>query len=219
MVDNIIAASQRLLTLKEGHLPLLQECLAADSGKIFEVDFLAWAAVNRSISNLDGFLSVTQQGNYILANSIVRLQLDTVLRFFSVHLVDAPHAHAMRILKGESLKNIKDRQNEKMTDAYLCKTFAEKESLPWITTVYKQTSGYIHLSNKHIFSLFTSAEEGIDSRTISLFCGDGGNSTIPEEFKLETLQCMEHVTHLLLRYIQGWVETKKSAAKNIDPLP
>jgi hypothetical protein len=213
MTDNIQSATQRIRELKKQHLPLLQECLKADGGKIFGVDFLAWAAINRSMSNIDGFLSIVEQQNYILANSILRLQLDTILRFFSIHLVDAPHDFAIRILKGESLKNIKDKQGQKMTDRYLCEKFSEKEDLPWVVTVYERSSGYIHLSDKHIFSLFTDAKEGDDFNTIGLFCGDGGNTAIPKEFKLETIQCMEHITQLILKYIYGWACTKKNPIK------
>lgn len=213
MTDDIQAATQRLLALKEQHLPLLHECLKADGGNIYGVDFLAWAAVSRSISNLDGFLSMAEQGNFVLANSIVRLQLDTVLRFFSIHLVDAPHDHAMRIFKGESVKDMKDRNNNKMTDRYLCDTFAEKENLAWIKTVYEHTSGYIHLSNKHVFALFTGTEESNGNKAFGLFCGDSGKTTIPEEFKLETIECMEHITQLVLKYVHGWVETKKNPPK------
>jgi hypothetical protein len=213
MTDNIQTATQRICELKKQHLPLLQECLKADDGKVFGVDFLAWAAINRSMSNIDGFLSIIGQQNYILANSILRLQLDTILRFFAIHLVDAPHDFALRILKGESLKNIKDKQGQKMTDRYLCERFAEKENLAWVVTVYERSSGYIHLSDKHIFSVFSDfkdAKEGDNFNTINLLCGDGGNKAIPEEFKLETIQCMQQITKLILKYVYGWACTKKN---------
>ncbi len=130
----------------------------------------------------------------MLANSIIRLQLDTILRFFAVHLVDAPHDLATRIVEGESLRDVKDRKNNKMTDRYLCDTFSETEKMPWVKTVYERSSGYIHLSNKHILTLFTGTEEENGNKSFGLFCGDSGNTTIPEEFKLETIECMEHIS-------------------------
>jgi hypothetical protein len=213
MTDDIQAAAQKLRALKEQHLPLLQECLKADGGKIFGVDFLAWAAISRSISNIDGFLSMVEQNNYVLANSIIRLQLDTILRFFSVHLVNTPHDHAMRILKGEKINKIKDRNNKQMTDRHLYETFAAVEKLDWVKSVYERSSGYIHLSKNHIFSLFTEVRESVDDRTVGLVCGDGGNAAIPHGLKIESIECMAHITQLILKYIHGWVETKKNPIK------
>lgn len=208
-MDNIKLAIQKLSLLKERHLPLLHEGLKVGGGKIFSVDFLAWAAISRSISNIDGFLAMVEQGNYILANSIIRLQLDTILRFFSIHLVESPHDLATEIMKGQSLRDIKDIKSNKMTDRYLCDTFAAAEKLEWIKDVYERSSGYIHLSDKHIYTLFAGAKETDVYLSVELVCGSNGNATVPEELKVETIECMQHITQLILKYVSGWVETKK----------
>jgi hypothetical protein len=113
------------------------------------VDILAVAALDRSISNIKGFCCLVLENNSLLANSIVRLQLDTLTRFSSIYLVSEPHDLAHNILKGVELKKLKDRSNKEMTDRYLCEQLNLKENIDWMYKIYKDGCGFVHLRACH----------------------------------------------------------------------
>ncbi len=55
----------------------------------------------------------------------------------------------MKVFGGTPIKKIEDKGGKFMTDGYLAGKLNEK--YPWVLNVYKKTSGYIHLSETHIF--------------------------------------------------------------------
>lgn len=192
--------------MRDTHIASIKAAIEADNKNIFPVDFLAIAATNRAISNIDGFIQSIDTKNFMLSGTLVRLHLDTLLRFFSIHLVKDPHSLARSILAGEKLRKIKDSDNKNMADAYLRKKFIEREpEEDWINGCYEETSGFVHLSEKHIFS--TIGIENEDENTIRATI-DGSGIDVPTESKIEATQCMAHISKLIIKYIDGWGVTK-----------
>lgn len=184
-------------------------CLAADNGNMFTTDLLANAAINRSMSNINGFAAAFKSDNYILASSIIRLQLDTLLRFYALHLVDKPEQLSSDILQGKELRKIKDRDNQLLTDSYLCKKFAQANNMPWVIEVYKGTSGYIHLSQRHVYVTLNTRDGHENEFQMTI---NGKAEHVPEMIKKAALECMLHVSQLLVEHIYGWVLTKRNFA-------
>jgi hypothetical protein len=83
------------------------------------------AALHRSISLVHGFCTLIPD-NYISAASLVRLRLDSTLRFSALSLVADPEEFAKRVSSGEQINKLKDRDSERMTDAYLVKKLNEQ---------------------------------------------------------------------------------------------
>jgi hypothetical protein len=129
--------------------------LEADGSKLFPLDLLAVAALNRSLSNSSAFTQLVRSENYLTAASLVRRQLDTFLRFFAAYQVSDPHEFAISVLAGTEVRKLKDRSGSFMTDRHLVESVAPE--FPWVPSVYKATSGFIHLSDKHIYSTIQSA--------------------------------------------------------------
>lgn len=190
------------------HLHVMQLCITADNSNMFTTDLLAGAAINRSLSNIQGFIAMMRNNNYLLAGSIVRLQLDTLLRFFALHLVEKPASLADEILSGKKLSKMRCKEGHHLTDAYLCKKFTETENLPWVMTVYERTSGLIHLSRGHI-AITMHSEKNDPERMLRLTIGEKAN-IVSYEDQEELTQCIIHITELIITYIYGWVKTKES---------
>ena len=76
------------------------------------------AALHRSISLVRGFCALIPD-NYISAASLVRLQLDSTLRFSALSFVADPEDFAKKVSSGERINKLEDREGERMTDAYL----------------------------------------------------------------------------------------------------
>lgn len=188
--------------MRDRHLNLGKAMLEADGHKLFSLDFLAVAALNRSLSNSSAFTQLVRVQNYLVAASLVRLQLDTFLRFFASYLVSDPHEFATSVLAGTEVRKSKDRSGALLTDRYLVDSVASE--FPWAPSVYKSTSGFIHLSDKHIYSAIQSVH---DDGTLSMHIGSDP-SRFPDELWVEMADGFIAATDALFRYLEGWVFTK-----------
>ena len=184
-------------------MELTQLMMKADGGKMFQLDIYALGCIKRSLAHCKGFATLIATKNLTCAGAIVRMQLDTLLRFYAAFLVDRPHDFASDVLGGEPVKNIKDHRGNKMHDAYLVECLSIQH--PWLKEVYKQTSGYVHFSAKHIFASMHSLDE--ENRMIYFQIG---SDDVPraEEFYQEAIDAFHRITVIFLDHIEGWVLTK-----------
>lgn len=179
--------------------------LNADSGKFYNLDFLHLAGIHRSLSNISAFIQLMDGGNYFAAIPFLRMQIDTVLRFHASRIVDDPQEFSQKVLEGISVRKLKDRSGKNMTDRYLVESLACKE--PWLTAVYESGSGFVHLSNKHMFGLFGNE---IDEGGFSLLIGPT-HPNIPEHMKAEAFAAMAHISELIMHFASGWLREKSKA--------
>jgi hypothetical protein len=183
----------------------------ADGGNVYPVDLLAKAVLHRSTNLVRGFTTLIEQGNFICAAPLLRLQLDNCLRFYAVFVVEDPHDFAIEVLKGTPVRKQKDKTGSLMTDAYLVKQL--NQIYPWISRVYERTSGYVHLSDAHILNTFASrTPEEEKQRMQRLVIGAGDCFENGELYKEATTAFIE-ATQVLFNYIIGWVKTKESPPK------
>lgn len=71
-----------------------------------------------------------------------------------------------------------------MPDSYLMETPSYR--LPWIKSVYDNTSGFIHLSEKHIHSTFKLKEAG--KRTVQSIIVKHYNESVSDEDRFEAIE-------------------------------
>jgi hypothetical protein len=204
-VQDALAA---LTPLLDRHREVASAMLSVDDGHLYSLDILAMAAVNRSMAHIAGFRQMVEAWNFICAASILRLQLDTALRFAAAWLAPDPHALAHEVLKGTSIRAQKDRTGHRMTDAYLVSVLAKDD--PWIPNVYKQTSGYIHLSEKHIFNSVTKVgDDGAFEMKMS-----PDDVVITDDLYIESVRAFQAASEVFLRYLEGWVFTKANPGRS-----
>lgn len=113
--------------------------------------------LNRSLSLIYGFDTLLTSANFVGALHLVRPHLDNYLRLSASWLVENSHDFAKDFGEGMNIRNIKDRNGKKMTDAYV-KEKATAE-FPWIENLYNETSGFIHFINKHIMNATSLSSE------------------------------------------------------------
>jgi hypothetical protein len=74
------------------------------------LSIIIWAMLNRSIANVQGFIDAIKQRNFLLIPSILRLQLDSLIRLFAFNLVSNPYDLAEKVwIKKKEFSEIKDR--------------------------------------------------------------------------------------------------------------
>lgn len=204
--ESLQASLEALSALEGPHLQLGKKMFEAFGGALYGMDLLAAGALNRSKAHIAGFRTLIDAKNLICAGALLRLQLDTAMRFFAAFLVERPHDFAIAILRGEKVRDLKDRSGKRMTDAYLSQKLGEEYE--WVPRVYERTSGYVHLSSTHLMSaLSPSGGANPDDRrfTVKISAED---KPLPEAIYVETSDAFRAATDIFLRYVHGWVFTK-----------
>ena len=80
------------------------------------------AVFNRSISLISGFCLLIRNDNFICAARLIRLQLDSAIRFYAFFLNQKSDEIFTKFMNGEKLSGIKDSlTGKRFTDDYLFK--------------------------------------------------------------------------------------------------
>ena len=187
---------------------LIEIATKLNSGKFYPLDFLSNAVINRSLKLIFGFTTLLKDENFIAASHLVRCHLDNIIRFSASWLVEDPHDFATKVIDGVKIDSLKDKKGELMKDWYLRNLL--NDEYPWITNVYKESSGYIHFSSKHIFSTIHSLDS--ENRTMQ-FSFSKKDVDIDMTLKIEVVHCMGEITDILLDYLNGWKYTKENPDK------
>ena len=201
--EKISASLDGLDKRRNNLLKLGKTMLEAYGGAMYPVDLLAMGALKRTISTIAGFKLLIESSNMVCARTILRVQIDTALRFYSVFIVDDPHSYSLKILSGKQINHIKDSSGQKMRDAYLVQKLAEEYQ--WLPTVYKNLSGYIHFSSSHLFHPVQQTDN--DSRSME-FAIQEEDTKFPEFSWVEVIDCFNESIDIFVKYLEGWIFTK-----------
>ena len=203
MIEELLV---ELETLNKAHLDEASAVMKAGGGALFPFDFLTLGVLNRSMSLTSGFVTLHRAGNYVAAVTLVRPQLDTFLRYAAGWLVDDPHAFATAIGCGIPVRKQKTLDGTTMTDRFLVGHFSREH--PWIERVYSATSGFTHLSERH---LLMSVAEVDSAKRMTTFSVADRHVHIPPEIQAEAITGFAEITKLVLHRVYSWRFTKDSA--------
>jgi hypothetical protein len=178
----------------------------SDEGRIFGVDLLVIAALRRALAVLHGFKILIENRNFVSAAALLRLQLDSSLRLFAGTLVDDPHRLALEVISGKRIDQMVDRDGKRMTDSYLVKKLTKL--YPWIRNVYKQTSGYIHLSAKHFHA---AVHEVGEDRHVAFQMAAQDSDLFPPRLYLEATEAFLAATRVFAELLGSWFAAKDEA--------
>jgi hypothetical protein len=198
----VAEAVQDLRSSKKAHLDIFRYMM---KDAFFPVDFLAVATLNRSLCLIAGFCTLIESKNMVAAAPLFRMQLDNCLRFSAAWLVEKPHDFALRVLEGVPIRKLKDQAGNEMTDKHLVETLAA--DYPWIKPTYEKSSGYVHLSEKHIFNCMSMVSE--KEGTIDMKISDE-DAFIPDHIYLEVIAAFAEATKIVLKFAHGWAFTKNN---------
>jgi len=180
----------------------VSKMMEAHGRAVYPLDFYALGALNRAFNLSLGFRALVAPRNFYCIGAILRLHLDTALRFSAAFVVTDPHDFATRVQKGEQVRAMCDRDGNRLTDRQLVRTVATE--FPWIEDHYEKTSGYVHMSDVHVRSIFNKVDK---PGTFNITVGDRGPD-IPDEALTTAIHAFRASTQILLWYIDGWIYTK-----------
>jgi hypothetical protein len=183
---------------------------ASCSAELFPCDVLAYSVLERSLHLIKSYRAVVSGGGYSSAIGILRMQLDNILRFHGVALSKNPHQVASDMMQGTPLSKIKDRNGAAMRDARLVELFEKRN--PWVRSVYKLASGYIHLSQEHMLHFLSRCPIKPDG-TRDFSIGDEEDH-IPIEHKVALNDGFIIVSRGVPQIISQWAEVRNILSSN-----
>jgi hypothetical protein len=177
----------------------------AAGGASYPLDLYANAAINRSLALSTGFQTLIESFNLVCAGPILRLQIDTALRFYASYIAPNADDFAIEVLKGVRVDKLKDRDGKLMRDAYLVERLAS--DYPWLPNLYEKTSGYVHMSKTHMHSTFGKVNREEFSVEMKIGWED---KDLPDSVYSEFISAFRHSTDVFAYYLAGWIQTKRA---------
>lgn len=177
------------------------QLLNACAGDIFPCDALATSVLARTLNQVRGFKLLMEAGSFNCAAPLLRLQLDSLLRFHGVVTCTDPHMVALKVCHGTPLRKIKHTNGDKMTDQHLQSMLAKVH--PWIPGIYQLSSGYVHLSEQHFLHLLMQSSKGEDGTRHFKVSDD--DDYLPAQHKVELVQTFSRVTAAVLERVEHWI--------------
>ena len=172
------------------------------TGDMFHMDILTMAVVNRALELSDGFKELILSEKFLCAAPLLRLQIDNLLRYSAAWLVDQPDEFVMEVMKGTSVRTLKDASGKRMTDFYLVQRLTSE--IPWVESVYNKTCGYIHFSESHFSKVMLTTEE---DGQFSIGIGTQSKK-VPESIYIEAIEAFNAATLEICKFVYGWLKTK-----------
>jgi len=180
---------------------------AVENTNMGMIDFFIIGVVKRSLDLVDGFILTISNWNLICAAPIIRMHLDTLLRLNYISKVPPKEADKLilHIMNGEPLNKFKDSEGKGLNDTRLRKYL--KDVFPWIDNVYKQTSKFIHFSERHMFVPVYSTN---NEKRIVNFAIHKGSHNVKEEQITEYYNVFIIITDSIIKFINSWGERKRN---------
>lgn len=167
---------------------------------------LILGSAKRTVALGSGFRLLVRARNFPAAAPFIRMQIDTALRVFASTLVKDSEAYARAVFHSEPIAKMRDRDGKRLRDAYLVEKLGELH--PWIPNVYKQASGLIHFTNRHIFAAAHKVDD--ETRTVH-FLVSGQDPPRPDEDYFEMVDCFFEATRITATLTCGWALARCAA--------
>jgi len=201
MPDDIPEALRKLRNYRERHMEVGKYFLTAYGGILYAMDVLAASVLDRSLSLLRGFCDLAEARNYVAAAPLLRVQLDNCLRFYASSCVEDPNAFFHRVLEGTPIRDLKDSEGNRMTDAYLVGKLSVQ--YPWIQTLYGEMSGYVHLSEKQFWHTWGISRDN-RTKSGSFYVVTGDDKYISDKDYLKLIEAFRMTTEVVLDFLFSW---------------
>lgn len=203
--DPVAKGLSALSDLRHAHIGVVDRLLRSAGDQMYTVHAVLLAMMQRSYDVCSGFESLVAARNLSSAAPLVRLQLDTLVRASYVLRSPDPDRIASQVVSGVEFRHMRDEKGRGLLDGHLVDLAAEHH--PWIRDLYRDLSGWVHLSPWHVQAAFgVETSPGIRTITIPI-----DPQTVSTRVWLELTEAIGQATRLLLQYVA-------SASEHIEGL-
>ncbi len=120
-------------------------------------DIFIISTIDRCLNLIDGFILLLQNRNMTCAGAILRLQMDNCMRVYAAIVAKDKDALFDCLIYDRKICDQKTNDGQKMTDTYLKKAMCKYDLR--FSSVYDNTSGYVHLSSKAFYQTINDCYE------------------------------------------------------------
>ncbi len=182
----------------ERYLGIFSDHLRSAQGKPFySADLIMFGILNRNLGLLRAMPALINERNIHALAPLLRVQLDGLLRLHAYRIVDSIDDLARHVIEGNSLRKFKDREGKDLTDRRLVDTL--KDELSWVEPMYETLSGWVHLSESHVFSAVgTGKTEG------AIVVAVGSQEDIPDQLFLEATDAIQAIHCSTAELLEGY---------------
>ncbi len=178
---------------------------------IFQFDFFVLPLLNKVFNINRAYICLIKDNNFIAAGTLVRIQLDVLLRIFASTIIGYNvDEFAKKLLSGEQLNNMKDSSGNLMKDGYLAKELNNYEGFNWVKYAYDKGNLYVHLTPH---SLYASSKLDDNERNIVLTIGPN-DSFVSDDEKYAATMIMNQITSGILHFVSIWILHKLESKKD-----
>lgn len=185
------SATKRYLEIFSGHLR------SAQGKQFYSADLIMFGILNRNLGLLRVMPTLIHERNIHALAPLLRVQLDGLLRLNAYRMVESTDELATHVIAGNSLRKFKDREGKDLTDRRLVDTL--KDELSWVEPMYETLSGWVHLSESHVFSAVRSGEN--DS---AIVVAVGNQEEIPDQLFHEATEAIEAIHCSTAELLEGY---------------
>jgi hypothetical protein len=177
----------------------------------FSLIFFVLPLLNKVFNINRAYICLIKDNNFIAAGTLVRIQLDVLLRIFASTIIGYNvDEFAKKLLSGEQLNNMKDSSGNLMKDGYLAKELNNYEGFNWVKYAYDKGNLYVHLTPH---SLYASSKLDDNERNIVLTIGPN-DSFVSDDEKYAATMIMNQITSGILHFVSIWILHKVESKKD-----
>jgi hypothetical protein len=205
-VENLLV---ELGQLKDQVTQQLASAWTADEARLFSADLVALGVARRTYAVVEGFVTLLKQRNPLCCGALLRLQLDTAMRFYACWLVPDPNSIAIALLDDTPLSEVASVEGKNLKDSYLHEKLSEHYGV-WIDSVYKATSGFVHFTGRAILDASTDHDPDAHPKTVSL---QGPGRIWTEPAMVEMVSAFVKSVGITVNLLYSWSCTKSLGAE------
>ncbi len=120
---------------------------------LYMEDLFFMSVIDKSIKLIDTFLFALEKRNLTVLATLTRVQIDCTARAFATTLVsDSSDFCKAVLLDNVQINKLKDKNNKKLSDKYLCESLGTYLNLP-VYDLYEKVCGFVHFSSSSFHSI------------------------------------------------------------------
>jgi len=180
---------------------------------LYMEDLFFMSVIDKSIKLIDAFLFVLEKRNLTVLATLTRVQIDCTARAFATTLVSDSGDFCKAVLLDDTQVNrLKDINNRKLTDKYLCESLGTYLNLP-VYDLYEKVCGFVHFSSDSFHSIAKAHEE----YDITLLIGRNNREEDKEAFERLSIELANQFyffgSVLIEDIFASWLRQKNESPK------
>jgi hypothetical protein len=199
----------KLDSINKRLIGISSQIMQAGNSTAHKLDFYFLSNINRAIALNKGFDLLIENQNSLTAVSLVRLQLDNVIRLFATKVIENGDDFLEYFFAEKSINNYKVN-GQKLTDKFLVTKLNEEN--PGSLDLYNYLCDYVHFSYKH----FNATKENSENENALFRMVVGDFEILAEHQKKIFYENMISMSKTIIKLSIEWITVKIMVFENTE---